>query len=157
MPKATRAKTDKETPKKRSRNAKPAEGNGTDVEQPVTTAPALADTTPEVVATEIAVEPAPQQMGAKETPKKRPRKAKSAEGNGTDAVAAAPVIATTISRVTAAEAPASPAPQKQKTVVSEESVRRRAYEIYLRRRGQGGSPEQDWFQALQEISGQHVA
>ena len=38
-----------------------------------------------------------------------------------------------------------------------DQIRRRAYELYLQRGGQGGSPEQDWFKALQEIAGQHVA
>jgi hypothetical protein len=102
MPKATRAK-DSETPKKRSRKAKPAEGNGTDIAQPVTTAPAIAETTPEATALEIAA-----------------------------------------------------SPTKGHFAVTEELVRRRAYEIYLQRGGRGGSPEQDWFQALQEIAGRHV-
>ena len=104
MPKATRAKDSQETPKKRSRKTKPADGNGTDAGQPVTTAPAIADTTLEVS------------------------------------------VAETTTR-----------PLTDHRAVSEELVRRRAYELYLQRRGQGGSPEQDWFQALQEISGQHVA
>jgi len=39
----------------------------------------------------------------------------------------------------------------------EERVRIRAYELYLRRGGRGGSPEQDWFQAMQEIYGESVA
>jgi hypothetical protein len=39
----------------------------------------------------------------------------------------------------------------------EERVRRRAYEIYLRRGGRGGSPEQDWFQATAEIYEEFVA
>jgi hypothetical protein len=39
----------------------------------------------------------------------------------------------------------------------EELVRTRAYELYLQRAGQGGSPEQDWFQAVAEIYGQSVA
>jgi hypothetical protein len=34
----------------------------------------------------------------------------------------------------------------------EEQVRFRAYQLYLERGGHGGSPEQDWFRALQEIS-----
>ncbi len=104
MAKATRAKENQETPKKRSRKSNPADGNGTDVAQPVTTAPAIANTTSEMKAPEVAVKP-------------------SREANS----------------------------------ISEELVRRRAYELYLQRRGQGGSPEQDWFQALQDVSGQHVA
>ena len=39
----------------------------------------------------------------------------------------------------------------------EEQIRIRAYELYLERSGQGGSPEQDWFQAAAEIYGQSVA
>lgn len=39
----------------------------------------------------------------------------------------------------------------------EERVRIRAYELYLQRAGQSGSPEQDWFQAVAEIYGQSVA
>ncbi len=157
MPKATRGKSEQETPKKRIRKANPAEGNGTGAAEPVTTAPSIADTTSEVVATEIAASPLHAGTVGEKTPKKRTRKAKPAEGNGAGAVSTASATADTASGVTAAEGPASPAPQKPKMVVPEELVRRRAYEIYLRRRGQGGSPEQDWFQALQEISGQHVA
>lgn len=104
MPKATRAKESQETPKKRSRKTQPADGNGSSAAEPVTTAPAIAQTTPQAKGPET----------------------KSVPVNG-----------------------ARP--------ISEELVRRRAYELYLQRRGQGGSPEQDWFQALQEISGQHVA
>ena len=36
----------------------------------------------------------------------------------------------------------------------EEKIRVRAYELYLQRKGQGGSPEQDWLQAAAEISSQ---
>ena len=35
----------------------------------------------------------------------------------------------------------------------EEKIRARAYELYLQRRGKGGSPEQDWLQAKEEICG----
>lgn len=35
----------------------------------------------------------------------------------------------------------------------EEKIRVRAYEIYLERGGDGGSPEQDWFRAMEEICG----
>ncbi len=104
MPKATRARESNETPKKRSRKAKPADGVGTETAQPVTTAPAIAETTP-----------------------------------GSKVLTAAAT------------------PKNAHTVVPEEQVRRRAYELYLQRGGQGGSPEQDWFQALQEIAGRHVA
>jgi hypothetical protein len=36
----------------------------------------------------------------------------------------------------------------------EEKIRVRAYELYLQRRGQGGSPEQDWLQAAAEVHSQ---
>jgi hypothetical protein len=37
----------------------------------------------------------------------------------------------------------------------EEQIRLRAYHLYLRRGGHGGSPEQDWLQAVEEISREH--
>ena len=39
----------------------------------------------------------------------------------------------------------------------EERIRIRAYELYLRRGGRNGSPEQDWFQAIAEVHGESVA
>jgi hypothetical protein len=39
----------------------------------------------------------------------------------------------------------------------EERIRQRAYELYLQRQGQHGSPEQDWLQAVAEIRSQHNA
>ena len=42
----------------------------------------------------------------------------------------------------------------QPTLSLEERIRMRAYELYLQRNGNGGTPEQDWLQAKQEISGQ---
>ena len=39
----------------------------------------------------------------------------------------------------------------------EERIRVRAYELYLQRSGQSGSPEQDWLQAAAEIYGESVA
>jgi hypothetical protein len=39
----------------------------------------------------------------------------------------------------------------------EERIRIRAYELYLQRGGNGGSPEQDWFQAVAEVYGHSVA
>lgn len=103
MPKATRAKDENETPKKRSRKAKPVNGNGIDTVEPVTTAPAIAETISQVSAVKTVV----------------------------------------------SSASLNPS-------VPEELVRRRAYELYLQRRGQGGSAEQDWFQALREISSRYA-
>jgi hypothetical protein len=125
MPKATRAKDTNETPKKRSLKAKPADGNGTEVVEPVTTAPAIAGTTSKV--SQVAVKDA----GSTALPSNGNHSNRSE--NGTKTADAKPIA------------------------IPEELVRRRAYELYLQRRGQGGSPEQDWFQALQEISARHVA
>jgi hypothetical protein len=93
-----------------------------------------------------------------DTPKKRSRKAKSADGIGTEVaqpVTTAPALAETTSKAKGLDTVVPP--KNGRTTISEELVRRRAYELYLKRGGQGGSPEQDWFQALQEIAGRHVA
>ena len=75
------------------------------------------------------------------TPKKRATKAKSAPVNGTEVVEA----------VTASA-------QVHPTKASiEEKIRARAYELFLQRGGYGGSPEQDWLQAVAEIHDQSVA
>jgi DUF2934 family protein len=86
---------------------------------------------------------------ANATPKKRSRKAAPANGNGVHAesgngngVAVVPApVSTEIS-----------APSHLQPNV-EEQIRQRAYEIYLQRGGNGGSPEQDWLRAVEEISG----
>jgi hypothetical protein len=36
----------------------------------------------------------------------------------------------------------------------DEQIRARAYELYLQRGENGGSPEQDWLRAVEEIRGQ---
>jgi Protein of unknown function (DUF2934) len=74
------------------------------------------------------------------TPKKRSRKAKPENGTGTQAQ------------------PITTSPEfaqgSQSLPVVEEKIRRRAYELYLQRGGTGGSPEQDWLQAKEEICGE---
>lgn len=49
----------------------------------------------------------------------------------------------------------SPEATSNKQVLSnvEERIRLRAYQLYLERGGNGGSPEQDWFRAQEEIRG----
>jgi hypothetical protein len=49
--------------------------------------------------------------------------------------------------------PQSPQPVApvRNTLLTQERIARRAYEIFLARGGQGGSPEQDWFQAEREL------
>ncbi len=74
------------------------------------------------------------------TPKKRSRKAKTENGNGTQV--AGPVATPEFAQ----ESHSSP--------VLEEKIRARAYELYLQRGGTGGSPEQDWLQAKKEVCGE---
>ena len=74
------------------------------------------------------------------TPKKRTRKTKPENGNGTQ------VGPVTTSPEFAHESRFSP--------MVEEKIRLRAYELYVQRAGKGGSPEQDWLQALSEICGE---
>lgn len=93
----------------------------------------------------------PKATGATDstTPKKRTRKAAAAPeaaGSNGNAAHSAEVVAAALPPKAISE----PKP------VLEEKIRARAYELYLRRQGRGGSPEQDWFQAVQEICGQHV-
>lgn len=84
------------------------------------------------------------------TPKKRTRKATSSavtgvapeNGNGVETAQAAVVTSPEI----ASRAVSSPN--------LEEKIRVRAYELYLQRAGHGGSPEQDWARAVEEICGQ---
>ena len=81
------------------------------------------------------------------TPKTRTRKPATEPENGTKVVKVAKT--------------ARPKQEVDSAIVAspslEEKVRIRAYELYLQRGGNGGSPEQDWFQAVREVHGQSVA
>jgi hypothetical protein len=77
------------------------------------------------------------------TPKKRTTKAKAVVENGT--------------KVVASEKTRALAHETKSSTVIEEKIRVRAYELFLQRRGHGGSPEQDWLQAVEEIHSQSVA
>lgn len=114
-----------------------------------------------------------------ETPKKRTRKtasapednikvtdpvtkaaAKSAKPKDVTVVAASPAVPELKPEVTAEAKNGVKNNVKSEVFTmqsAEERVRLRAYELYLRRGGRGGSPEQDWFQAMQEIYGESVA
>jgi hypothetical protein len=101
-----------------------------------------------------------------DTPKKRTRKAASVPEDSTNVVKAVKKTAKTKEPMAVAAAPATPEVKPELNAVKsevftmqskEERVRLRAYELYLRRGGRGGSPEQDWFQAMQEIYGESVA
>jgi hypothetical protein len=87
------------------------------------------------------------------TPKKRTRKAavnsEATNGNGTNGNGTEVAEVVTASPATVEEAQVMP--------ILEEKIRVRAYELYLQRHGQHGSPEQDWLQAAQEICGQRSA
>ncbi len=83
-------------------------------------------------------------------PKKRSRKTTPASnngGNGVHAESGNGAVATpiTVSATVVTETQVSPN--------LEEKIRVRAYEIYLQRDGNGGSPEQDWLRAVEEICG----
>ena len=105
-----------------------------------------------------------------ETPKKRTRKTASAPEDSTNVTKTVAAKTAKTKEVTAIAAAATPAALEVKPAIksevksevftmqsAEERVRLRAYELYLRRGGRGGSPEQDWFQAMQEIYGESVA
>ena len=111
-----------------------------------------------------------------EAPKKRTRKAAITPADGTNVIKAVKTASKTTkpkimkaktgktpeiaaaSAQTTAPGTASAVPSPVFTMQSlEERVRRRAYELYLRRGGQGGSPEQDWFQAMSEVYSDSVA
>jgi len=77
------------------------------------------------------------------TPKKRTRKAAPEAGNGVHAA-----------NGNGATASVSAAPEVTSGSPSlEERIRARAYKIYLERGDNGGSPEQDWLRAKEEICG----
>jgi hypothetical protein len=89
------------------------------------------------------------------TPKKRTRKAAATSGNGNHAANGNGNDAVETSVIMAPESVS----EKQLSPSSiEEQIRERAYELYLQRGGHGGSPEQDWLRAKEEICGrQNVA
>ena len=74
------------------------------------------------------------------TPKKRTRKVNLEPENSTKVVDVAAQSAST--------------PEFEVAPSLEEKIRVRAYELYLQRKGRGGSPEQDWLQAVAEIYNQ---
>ena len=99
------------------------------------------------------------------TPKKRSRKTTPEVGNGTqpengNSTQAAPPLTTSpeVGNGTQTAQPVTTSPEfahaSQASPVVEEKVRARAYELYLQRGGKGGSPEQDWLRAKEEICGQ---
>jgi len=92
------------------------------------------------------------------TPKKRTRKAATAKdaGNGVHAESGNGAAAQS-GAATSVAAPVGVPKQGQVSSNVEEQIRRRAYEIYLERGGSGGSPEQDWLRAQEEIRARIIA
>lgn len=89
-------------------------------------------------------------------PKKKARKGVSASSNGAHAengngAATAPA---TVPTETAVAPQVSSVQATEAAPNIEEQIRQRAYELYLQRGGHGGSPEQDWLRAVEEIRGQ---
>jgi hypothetical protein len=90
------------------------------------------------------------QESATPSPKKRTRKTATKPENGVHVGDGngASVQSVTVPPVTAdAQVPSN----------VEDKIRFRAYQLYLERGGKGGSPEQDWFRAQQEICGRGTA
>ena len=97
-----------------------------------------------------------------DAPKKRSRKAEISGEDSTKVTKTVKAAKSAIPVETPApvvEIPVQPANGRSaaKQVPMEERIRIRAYELYLRRGGIGGSPEQDWFQAMSEIYSDSVA
>ncbi len=91
---------------------------------------------------------APRDKESAAPKKTKARKVTPSNGNGVHAengngAAASPV---TVSTEIIREVQVSPN--------LEEKIRARAYEFYLQRGENGGSPEQDWLRAVEEICGQ---
>jgi hypothetical protein len=101
---------------------------------------------------------------ASAAPKKQNRKTASNAGNGVSAETGSGVnghngngvhteAASVVLTPSAVTSPAV-AMEPQVSPSVEEQIRARAFELYLERGGNGGSPEQDWLRAKEEISGQ---
>jgi hypothetical protein len=85
------------------------------------------------------------------TPKKRVRKTTPTNGNGIHAENGNGAVETPVT-----VAPKAPVVAAAASNV-EEQIRNRAYEIYVQRGGNGGSPLQDWLRAKEEICGSNLA
>ena len=81
------------------------------------------------------------------TPKKRTRKTTaSANGNGVHTENGNGAVEKSVTAAPETTYSGQAAPSL------EEQIRLRAYHLYLQRGGHGGSPEQDWLQAKEEIT-----
>ncbi len=91
------------------------------------------------------------------TPKKRSRKAapKNGNGNGVHAGNGNGAVETAVIPEVVSQAVTG---ATQMSPNLDEQIRLRAYELYVQRGGNGGSPLQDWLKAKEEICGrQEVA
>ena len=83
-------------------------------------------------------------------------RAKKTEENGTPKKASSRAKSSNGSAAATAEArtpQSEPASKVTPITTSEETVRVRAYELYLEREGNGGTPEEDWYRAEAELRG----
>ncbi|HEY1730798.1 MAG TPA: DUF2934 domain-containing protein [Terriglobales bacterium] len=80
-------------------------------------------------------------------PKKRNPKVTPGNGNGVHAENGNGAVATPVKVSTEISS------ETQFTPNLDEQIRARAYELYLQRGESGGSPEQDWLRAIEEIRG----
>jgi hypothetical protein len=88
---------------------------------------------------------------ASPTPKKRTRKtAAPMNGKGVHAESGNGAVETSVTVAPAATQPTETRPNL------EDQIRLRAYHLYLQRGGRGGSPEQDWLRAKEEICGRQT-
>jgi hypothetical protein len=85
------------------------------------------------------------------TPKKRVRKTAPKNGNGIHADNGNGAVQSSVT--VAPEAPVT----DQGSANLDEQIRLRAYQLYLERAGNGGSPLQDWLRAQKEICGHDAA
>jgi len=97
---------------------------------------------------------------ASPTPKKRTRKtAAPANGNGVHAETGNGAVETSVTVAPGATRVTAAPEATQRTEAKpnlEEQIRLRAYHLYLQRGGRGGSPEQDWLRAKEEICGRQT-
>ncbi len=80
-------------------------------------------------------------------------KAKKTEENATTKRSASRAKNSTAAAPAEAKTPISIAEAKTPISIEEEQVRLRAYELYLERNGDGGTPEEDWYRAEAELRG----
>jgi len=155
MPKATKS-SDSATTKKRSRKTSPENGKDTHATESVTTSPGFAHESPSSPALEEKIRAGAYGKGtqAAEPVTTSPEFAQESRSS---LVLEEKIRAGAYGKGTQAAAPVPTSPEfaqeSQSSPTLEEKIRARAYELYLQRGGTGGSPEQDWLRAREEVCG----